>query len=223
MSISLQTAKQAIITALNDFDAELGRRASEILYNDDRLNIAEVTTAQTSMMACRPAGITIDDLKAMGMYMSDYEEKYGPHFTQQSNPEDYAIIDFEYDGTEGSFKYLAHELGHAIADDMQREQGRSFRDFSLDDLEQQAYFVQTIVADHVKQSTMGYNLDENLLKLSFDRCCQVQDANKAFDSALKASPNDRSRMISEIMAGRAERDVTDVAIVSKSSNIPQMR
>ena len=139
MSIPLEMAKETIISALNDFDPILGRRAAEILHNEGRLNAIEVAMPRTSMMACRPAGISIADLKSMDMHMPDFEDRFAPDFIRQDNPEDYAIIDYEYDGSEASLKYLAHELGHAIADDMQREQGRSFRDYSLDDLEKQAY------------------------------------------------------------------------------------
>jgi hypothetical protein len=206
MDRTLETAKASIINALNDFDVGLGRRAFEVLSDERRLNIVEVDKAKTSMMACRPAGITIDDLKSMNMHIPDFVDEFGEPFTQQDNPEDYAIIDFEYDGTNTSLVYLAHELGHAIADDIQREAGRSFRDFSEDQLEKQAYFVQKIVTHHMERSVHDDCKQGNLggidpLKDSFDRMCQQKSADIVFQEALSAKGAQRGRIIVDLLGG----------------------
>lgn len=189
--IKLDDAKAMITKALREFDEDLGERAQNILLNEERMNIVEVTEARTNMMVCRPAGLTIEDLKSADMYTPDYEEQYGPDFTQQDNPSDHAIIDFEYDGSPKAIIWLGHELGHALADDIQQENGHSFRDFSSDEMEGQAYFVQHIVSKHVRANIDNIvisqdNLGENIADMSAWRAKQFQNASALFNSASEA-------------------------------------
>lgn len=197
--ISLERAKTMIIMALDQFDQELASRAAHILYNHERLNIVEVAETKTNMMMCRPAGITMDDVKAAGKHMPDFAETFGPHFTRQDNPADYAIVDFEYDGSPRSISWLAHEVGHAIADDIQKENGHSFKDFSEGEMEEQAYFVQRIVSQYLKEKPEFANVpDEDLgqdsLTMSWDRANQFTNANKVYEQALATSTIERSRI-----------------------------
>lgn len=190
--IPLQSAKNIIISALDQFDPELSGRAAGVLFNEERLNISEVTEAKTNMMMCRPAGMTMEDVKAADLYIPDFAEKFGPHFTRQDNPADHAIIDFEYDGSPRAIVWLSHELGHAIADDVQRENGHSFKDFSMDEMEQQAYFVQHIVSRYVKDNisspdVKSDDLGEDVLKMSWDRANQYTNAGKTYETALETA------------------------------------
>lgn len=220
MTIPLDTAKKNIIEALNNFDRDLGRRAADILYNEERTNIVE-QQPQTNMMQCRQAGTTIDDVKARDMHLPNFEQTFGPHFTRQDNPEDYAIIDYEYHGTPYSLEYLAHELGHAIADDIQIEHGRSFRDFSQDQLEQQAYFVQKIAMEAIFPSTAHHETEQ--LKPSFERAKQMNAAHKVYEKTLSAGPHQRPNMILEVMGGNASPDMPTSSPSSKTASMQQSR
>lgn len=197
--IPLQNAKNIIINALDQFDPELASRATDVLFNKERLNIAEVPEAKTNMMMCRPAGITMKDVKAADLYIPDFAEKFGPHFTRQDNPTDHAIIDFEYDGSPHAIVYLSHELGHAIADDIQRENGRSFKDFSMDEMEEQAYFVQHIVSRYIKDNIntpaiRNDDLGDDTLKMSWERAAQYTNAGKTYETALEKAPDERQQV-----------------------------
>ncbi len=121
--IPLERGKEIIIAALQEFDPALGAKATEILHDTRRLD-------STQGQQCRPAGATEDWSK---------------------NPEPYAIIELEYDGTMNSLVYLAHELGHAIADDYGHEAGHSYRNNPEHMQETQAYFVQSILYDHLSR------------------------------------------------------------------------
>jgi hypothetical protein len=61
------------------------------------------------------------------------------------------VIDFDYDGTVAAVVYLAHELGHALADESQLKAGHSFRDNPVHMQEVQAYVVQHIVLDQLRE------------------------------------------------------------------------
>jgi len=219
--ISLDTAKNTIITALEQFDTELARRGVEILFNDNRLNITQVTHAETSMMMCRPAGITMEDLKAANMYMPSFVQKFGPHFTKQDNPTDHAIIDFEYDGSPRAIIWLAHELGHAIADDVQRENGLSFRDFTNTEMEEQAYFVQSIISKHLKDSAIDIalnddDLGQNTLTMSWERAAQFTNAGNNFHNALSAPVEQRTELTLNALGKKVNTGVQVTTLPSHS-------
>ena len=198
--ISLQTAKNIILHGLQEFDEELGRRASDILCDERRCNIVETGRPDKGMMACRPAGITLEDLQNADMYIPDYQERFGPAFIRQDNPEDYAIIDFEYHGTAHSLLYLAHELGHAIADDAQREKGVSFRDFTSDQMEEQAYFVQSIISHYTGQNSPENDPEgDSFIKISWQRACQYKNANENFEHAMSLNSQLRRLMIEAVL------------------------
>lgn len=210
--LPLESAKNTIITALNQFDPELGTRAAEILFNDERLNIVEVTAAKTNMMQCRAAGTTMEDVKAAGMYIPDFAQRFGPHFMRQDNPTDHAIIDFEYDGSPRAIAWLAHELGHAIADDIHIENGRSSKNYSGGEHEEQAYFVQHIVSQHLKENlnhpdVQDEDLGQDVLKMSWDRAAQFTNAGKAFEEALTNAniPVERKSAVMAALDQRAPR------------------
>lgn len=124
--ITMEESKTLIIEALNNFDRSLGIMAEEILSDPARMNITE---QNGRMMQCRPANSEIPGME---------------------NDKPFAIIDFDYNGTIGSTIYLAHELGHAIADDLQRAAGHGYKGTPAHMFETQAYLVQNIIYDHLK-------------------------------------------------------------------------
>lgn len=199
--ISLDDAKRLIVTALDEFDPKLASRAASILYDNERLNVVEVDEAkEEKMQQCRPAGFTMEDVKSLKMHKPDFAERFGPHFTRQDNPEPHAIVDFEYDGTPHSIVWLAHETGHAVADDIQRENGHSFRDFSTGEMEEQAYFLQHIVSGYLKDNLQrpdvkDADLGQDVLKMSWDRAEQYTNAGKVFESALETPVDVRQKTI----------------------------
>lgn len=124
--ITLEESKTLIIEALNNFDRSLGMMAEEILSDPARMNITE---QDGRMMQCRPANSEIPGME---------------------NDKPFAIIDFDYNNTIGSVIYLAHELGHAIADDLQRDAGNSYKANPAHMAETQAYLIQNIIYDYLK-------------------------------------------------------------------------
>ena len=191
--LPLDNAKNLIIEALECFDPALGGRAAAILFDETKIldgharaHIVEVERGQVRVMACRPSGITHEDLVRLGMNIPDYTEEYGPDFTRQDNPTDHAIIDFHYDGTYGGSVWLAHELGHAIADDIQRENGRSYKDYTVDEMEHQAFFVQRIYSQYLREK-LGMDaraadrvLDEDVSQMSSTRVAQFNKASAIY-------------------------------------------
>lgn len=214
--IPLETAKNLIVTALQEFSPELGRRAAGIFADGRRTNIIEEREKKTGMMQCRPAKTTIDDVKLAGMFIPDFKKRFAPYFTRQDNPEDFAIVDYEYVGTPHSVAYLAHELGHAIADDIQREPDRTFRDFSLAELEEQAYFVQRIVQDHLDKGALNPGGEKNLrddFTVSSARADQLKKADQNFQDISKMGPSERSNAIIRILGGNPTEQPDHIAAV----------
>lgn len=214
--IPLSTAIREIVFALSEFDPNLGERAHNILSNQEQCNIVEVEEPQTRMMACRPAGVTEVDLKASDMYIPDFAEKFGPHFTEQENLTDRAIIDFEYDGTPQSIIWLAHELGHAIADGIQQENGHSFRDFSMSEMEEQAYFVQKIVSQHVRTKfsephLRDSDLGEDVLSMSWERAIQFANAGTVYEKAVNETGQVRSDIVIQALDQRVRGETASIS------------
>lgn len=199
--IPLDDAKKIIVTALGQFDPTLGTHAAEILYSDEQANIAEVPERRTGMMMCRPRGLTLKDVRAMDMFIPGFAKKFGPRFKRQDNPADHAIVDFEYDGSHGSVVWLAHEVGHALADRAQADNGHGFKNFSTDAMEGQAYFVQHIVAQYMKD-TLGRipeledaRLGQGVLTMSWDRANQFTAAGDDVARAAREPPARRAMAI----------------------------
>lgn len=167
---SVDESKALIVAALNGFDAEMGLRAQEILAtaqvrdtgvavtafnvaaddnpflkSDYRLDVAEgsrwnislVEPGQARLMRCLPA--------------DSPQREVVPGYFDPANPHSHAVIELHFDGTMNGVAYMAHELGHAMADDCQREAGNSFRDNPAHLAETQAYLVQHIVYDALRR------------------------------------------------------------------------
>jgi len=177
---SLEESKELIISALDHFSPELGEQARRIMqtacYNggasdrerelrfaampydgsplDDpnhflskdykleieagkRWNLTPAAPGQCRLMRCLPA--------------ESNQQECAPGAYDPANPHPYAVIEYQFDGTLDGVIYMAHETGHAIADDYQREAGMTYRDNPRHLPEMQAYLVQHIVYDHLKQ------------------------------------------------------------------------
>lgn len=134
-------ARVLIVEALHAADPALADRAAAILEDPARLNMRFVTPGAGVMMRCRPARLAAADAP-----VPPDPERFAPQFARHDNPAPHAIIDYEYDGTVGGVIYLAHELGHALADGAQNENGFSYRTNPAHMQETQAYFVQHIAA-----------------------------------------------------------------------------
>ncbi len=219
--IPLSTAKDEIVSALSEFDFDLGQRARNIFGNEDQLNIVEVEEHTNRVMACRPAGVTIPDLKASDMYIPDYAERFGPHFTEQENLTDSAIIDFEYDGTPRSIVWLGHELGHAIADGVHQDNGHTFRDFSQSEMEEQAYFIQKIVSQHVRSKfrepdLKDDDLKENPIRMSWERAAQFTNAGKMYEKAVDSEQDVRRNIVIQALD---QRTVDDISVTTQPSGL----
>ena len=161
--ISLQESKAMIITALHNFDPTLGAKAAAMLQNEKVLNITAVPAGTAYMMRCRPAGYT-----NLG----------------EENPESHPIIDLDYDHTIQSTVYLAHELGHAIADDYQREAGNDFETNPTHMIETQAYLVQNLVYNHLKSHP-----DKNIATAA-QRFSTAEMTKNIYDMSLAQAAND---------------------------------
>lgn len=200
--IPLDDARNTIIEALNNFHPDLGRRAAEILYDDDplnrdrRLNIVEISGREPKVMQCRAAGLTEQYLRERDMYHEDFAQQFSP-FTEQENNRSFSVIDYEYDGTPTSVLYLAHELGHAIADDIQLEQNIDRNQFSWDEAEEQAYFIQNVYEHYSGNLSAESQSDANkgILRVSWERANQYQKATSRFEEALSVSQESRMDFI----------------------------
>lgn len=167
---SVEESKALIVGALAGFDPAMAQQAREILAtalareggpaampfnaaahdgnpylkSDYRLAVAEgsrwnlalVEPGQARLMRCLPA--------------ASPQREIMPGFFDPANPHDQAVIEFHFDGTIDAVAYMAHELGHAMADDCQRAAGNSFRDNPVHLAETQAYLVQHIVYDALR-------------------------------------------------------------------------
>jgi len=224
--ISVEEAKVLIIHTLTEFDPEMGRRAADILNsvvkdpkdrNDPgRLNLHE---RDGVMMRVRAKGSTMPDDHPMSFEnaaseiwpnlteeerknrIAEYRELY-PYDDNPSN-EDHpakgpqAVIDFDYNGSIGSVIYLAHELGHALADDSQIAAGHSYRDNPEHMQETQAYLVQNIVLDRLRahenpeiataaNRSYAADMTRNLYDLSLSMA--AKDALDAFNENRDINP-----------------------------------
>lgn len=129
---TLAESQQLIVAAFTEFDPELGQRALDIINDENRWYLLEeVEPGQCRRQQCRPAGSE-----------NDYN----------FNPKPHAVIEYQFDGTIDGVVYMAHEIGHAIADDIQRENGHSYKTNPEHLQETQAYFTQHILYNHLKQS-----------------------------------------------------------------------
>ncbi|MEZ0261016.1 MAG: GNAT family N-acetyltransferase [Alphaproteobacteria bacterium] len=148
--ISLDAAKKLITDGLEKFDPALAAAAREVLDNPERMNVRTVDAGKGVMMRVRAGNLMPED--GMGFEGHRDHDALKKDFPVDHNPGKQAVIDFQYDGTMKSVVYLAHELGHAVADDMQNKSGHSYRDNPQHMQEVQAYLVQSIVTQALRDN-----------------------------------------------------------------------
>ena len=177
---TLEESKALVIAALEGFDGSLGRKAREIfqtahykngaadvsaegqfrniaydasapaaenpfLSKDYRLevdegsrwNLTPVPPGQCCLMRCLPA--------------QSAQKEWTQTAYDPANPHPHAVIEYQFDGTIDAVVHMAHELGHAIADDYGREAGHTYRDNPQHIAEMQAYLAQHVLYDHLKR------------------------------------------------------------------------
>ena len=142
-AIGYDKAKKLIEEALEKFDPALAAAAREVLNDPARMNVREVPAGEGIMMRVRAGGLRPED--AMDFKKHPAHDALKKVFPIDHNANARAVVDFQYDGTMKSVIYLAHELGHAVADDMQIKAGHTYRDNPQHMQEMQAYIVQSIV------------------------------------------------------------------------------
>lgn len=159
--VSVADSKAMIIEAATSFDAKLGAQVKAICDDEGRFNIRPVEPDTARMMRIRKHGLNMTS--ADDQYVSaqkngaenwtawqDWEAQTGkPAFTLNHNEADKAQIDYEHDGTAYATALLAHEIGHALADDQQMASGYGNQANPKHMQEVQAYTLQHIVMDYM--------------------------------------------------------------------------
>ena len=64
--------------------------------------------------------------------------------------------------------------------------------------------------------------DDAPLKESFERVCQMKEANTAFEQALAAAPDQRTNMINDVMVGDVKSECSNSIIVPKLHPVQRM-
>lgn len=123
VTLSLEESKQLVIESFTAFDKELGDKARAVFNDQRRWQLAETEAGE-----------------AAGKCLAAHCDKNSPA---------YAVIKYEYDGTINDAVYLAHELGHLIADDNINLAGFSWTDVERHVFEIQAFFAQNILYDYL--------------------------------------------------------------------------
>lgn len=213
-NIPIDNAKNLIIAALNQYHPELADKAANILERKGH-TIIDNPERVTGMMRCRPAGYKriTDENDPMYISEKDFETRYKPNFTDEDNELEYAVIDFEYTGTPDSIIHFAHEIGHAIAYDIQKEKGLSRKDFTYDQQEEQAYFVQSIVSHYTGIPSSEDIVEDNSLKAMFEgssRPEQFRIANNRLKDSLPLNTTQRHNQM--IIALSANFDYEQASI-----------
>jgi hypothetical protein len=219
-SIPLDDAKKLIIAALSQYHPELADRAAHILEREGH-TIIDNPEKVTGMMQCRPAGAEeiVDENHPMYISREDFEKRFGPNFTELGNTREHAVIDYEYLGTPNSVIYLAHEIGHAIADDIQQEKGLTYKDFTSGQQEEQAYFVQSIVSHYTGIPSPENIARDDILKDHFEgseRPKQYKSANKRFDDSLSMNSDQRHKQMVMALAGNFDHQETSQQTLTTS-------
>jgi len=153
---TLEQSKALIIDAFTEFSPALGAKATEIF--------------QTAKFNERPAqdfrdpSYTLDieegsrwNLRQVpeggkGTLMRSLPAKSAQSEFNPANPNNHAVIEFEFDGSMSSLVYMAHEVGHAAADDnIVKPEGYTYGDNKDPSHmeETQAYLPQHVMYDYL--------------------------------------------------------------------------
>ena len=118
--VSIDLSKNLVINAFQHFDPALGEKARKVFDDVKRLKLEQV-----------PLGEAGGHNSITGT---------------EDNPNPYAIIHYRYDNTISDAVYLAHELGHLIADDLAVQSGMHPKSHMF---EIQGFLTQNILYDYL--------------------------------------------------------------------------
>lgn len=123
--ISWKESCALVISAFTEFDPSLGAKAAKVITDNKRWILDEALQGEAAG-CCHPANC-------------------------ETNQNPYAVIEYSHDGTINDAVYIAHEIGHLIADDYINEAGFSFEDCQRHMAEVQAFFTQHILYDYLSR------------------------------------------------------------------------
>jgi hypothetical protein len=158
---SLEEIRRIIQTALNEFDTDLGKKAEAIFNAGFFLSIFNIAANPDHKI--NPHEVKKNDKPVQWRLEKSDPVPEGGDMIQRTlrannpngdlpNPNPYTVIDFQFDGTMESLVYIAHELGHAIADgNLQRDGKNKASDSPIHMEETQAYFVQNILYGYISR------------------------------------------------------------------------
>ncbi len=249
---TLEESKSLILAALGEFSPALGQKARDVFNDgfdkavaasrkdgfkvhwdnvadpDSRWRIEQVRAGKCKMMRSRAAGST-------------------PTAFDPGNPGVKAVIDYQFDSTLDTVVYLAHELGHSIADD-NLQKGGTYKagDNKGHMQETQAYYVQNIFYGYLQKhaaeleknhagfsaalkthlhETLEPNIsllrEENVARLH-SRPMGILAARGVYNVAEKAAPEEREKITSAIMLENAPTDIVDVLATAGIRNAAQI-
>lgn len=221
---TLDEAKQLIIGAFRDFSPALAEKAEAMFttatYNprpqgdyfapDYKLDIED--GSRWNIHAVEPGKARL--MRSLAA-LSDQNE-LGP-----ANPNPHAVIEFEFDGTMNSVVYMAHEMGHAMADDNIAKPA----DYKHGDhktpkhvQETQAYVPQLILYDYLERhSDKGISDSARHHRLSTLK--ENIDVLLAADKAISNNRPDRDKLI-ERMHERPMSFLTAATIYNRVKDQP---
>lgn len=121
--LSWQESCALVVDAFKRFHPDLGKKAHEVINDHNRWKLKSVDAGEAGG-CCHSANC-------------------------ETNPQPYAIIVYNYDGTINDSVYIAHELGHLIADDYVQAAGFTHPDEKRHVLEVQGFFTQSILYNYL--------------------------------------------------------------------------
>ena len=126
---SIEDSKKLVIDAFRAFDEDLAARAEKIINDKKRCVLRDLDSLgpkDIRQMQCQPA-------------------------ETEDNPGTFAVVRLDYDGTINDAVYLAHEVGHAIADEMVRNAEFKHDDTKAHMHEIQSHLLQHAMYDHLSK------------------------------------------------------------------------
>jgi hypothetical protein len=218
--ISYEKSKELILSALEKFDPALARKAKEIFdagYDDaGRKNFIEDLSAPS--LTESGSRWRLRQVPPGQMHiMRSIEAKSEKTELDPQNPNEKSVIQFEYDGTVNSTVYLAHELGHSMADDFIRDDaGNKFGNNPKHLDEFQAYFIQNIVAEDLKRNAdpvLARAAKEHFDATMATNLCQLPLGL----AAISAQKNENSGHSEEILKNWFNKDWATYAPAQKAA------
>lgn len=229
---SLDEARDMIIGAFQAFSPEMGARAQAIFGAgfDSAPDIESVDfvsyksdpiTDDPSRWRIREIAPGADQSVMRAVPANAIENDTMPH-----NPHAHAVIQYEFDGTLNGVVYMAHEVGHAIADDMQPDNTLNPRHLT----ETQAYFAQHMAYDYLTRHQDGdvarsaahhsnatmigafKDLDDDHYREN--RPVPLVVSRVLYDRLQDADPSMRNRVADMLMGADGPKDISEILAAS---------